>query len=90
MLSLLNHGFVRIELMFMQIIQQAFCLNQFLPSLDKKSFNKHNEYLFTNLIEYVQLHYLTKKQNTSFWKDICLPNIRWSTRKTRNCKNKND
>ena len=52
------------------IIQQAFCLNQFLPSLDKKSFNKHNEYLFTNLIEFVQLHYLTKKQNSSFWKDM--------------------
>jgi tryptophan halogenase len=52
------------------IIQQAFCLNQFLPSLDKKSFNKHNEYLFTNLIEFVQLHYLTKKQNNSFWKDM--------------------
>jgi len=52
------------------IIQQAFCLNQFLPSLDKKSFNKHNDYLFTNLIEFVQLHYLTKRQDTLFWNDM--------------------
>lgn len=52
------------------IIQQAFCLNQFLPSLDKKSFNNHNDYLFTNLMEFVQLHYLTKKQDTLFWKEM--------------------
>lgn len=51
-------------------IQQAFCLNQFLPSLDKKSFNKHNEYLFENLMEFVHAHYLTKRQDTPFWKDV--------------------
>ena len=51
------------------IIQQMFCFISFYPSGDKKTFNRIMEEIFENVSDYVLLHYLIEKDDTSFWKD---------------------
>ena len=52
------------------IIQQMFCFLHFLPAYDMDSCNRKVNNIFDNIFDYVQAHYLTKKENTPFWKEI--------------------
>ena len=54
-------------------IQQAFLLMHRLPNYDENTIDKYNkdiDDILTNLRDFVILHYVTKKDNTQFWKDI--------------------
>jgi len=53
-------------------IQQAFLLMHRLPNYDEKtiaSYNKSFNDIMENIRDFIILHYLTKKDNTSFWRD---------------------
>ena len=52
------------------VIQQMFCFIHFLPSYDSETCNKYVSDIFDNLLDYVQAHYLVKKENTPFWKEV--------------------
>jgi len=52
------------------IIQQMFCFISFLPSYDIDTCNKKINDIFDNIVDYVQAHYLIKKENTPFWKEV--------------------
>jgi len=52
------------------IIQQMFCFIHFLPSYDVDSCNQHINDIFDNIVDYIQAHYLVKKENTPFWKEV--------------------
>ena len=54
-------------------IQQAFLLMHRLPNYDEKTierYNKNVDDIFINIRDFVALHYVTKKDNTEFWKDV--------------------
>jgi tryptophan halogenase len=54
-------------------IQQAFLLMHRLPNYDDKTIEKYNKDvsdILTNIRDFVILHYITKKDNTDFWKDV--------------------
>lgn len=54
-------------------IQQAFLLMHRLPNYDQntiKKYNKDIDDILTNLRDFIILHYITKKNNTEFWKDV--------------------
>jgi tryptophan halogenase len=54
-------------------IQQIFLLMHKLPNYNEKtieSYNKSFEEIMQNIRDIVFLHYITKKRNTNFWKDI--------------------
>ena len=54
-------------------IQQTFLLMHRLPNYDEKTIEKYNKDIndiLTNLRDFIILHYVTKKENTQFWKDI--------------------
>lgn len=54
-------------------IQQAFLLMHRLPNYDEKTIEKYNKDIsdiLINIRDFVILHYVTKKDNTSFWRDI--------------------
>lgn len=51
-------------------IQQMFCFINFLPSYDIDTCNKHVNEIFDNIADYVQSHYLIKREDTPFWKEI--------------------
>jgi hypothetical protein len=54
-------------------IQQAFLLMHRLPNYDEDTIEKYNKDIndiLTNLRDFVILHYITKKDNTQFWRDI--------------------
>jgi tryptophan halogenase len=54
-------------------IQQAFLLMHRLPNYDQATIDNYNKDIsdiLTNLRDFVILHYVTKKDNTQFWKDI--------------------
>ena len=51
-------------------IQQAFMLMNFLPSRDSVSFNDLSIKMFDNIVDYIVAHYLVRKDDTPFWKDI--------------------
>ena len=54
-------------------IQQAFLLMHRLPNYDESTIVKYNKDIgdiLTNLRDFVILHYITKKNNTQFWKDV--------------------
>ena len=51
-------------------IQQMFCFIHYLPSYDYETCNEHVNEIFDNIVDYVQAHYLTKKEDTPFWKEI--------------------
>lgn len=52
------------------VIQQMFCFIHFLPSQDDKSCNRHVNNIFDNIVDYVQSHYLVKREDTPFWKEV--------------------
>lgn len=52
------------------IIQQMFCFINFFPSFDVESCNEHVNNIFDNIIDYVQAHYLVKREDTQFWRDV--------------------
>ena len=47
-----------------------FCFLHFLPAYDVDTCNRKVNNIFDNIFDYVQAHYLTKKENTPFWKEI--------------------
>lgn len=54
-------------------IQQAFLLMHRLPSYDDKvieSYNKSFTNIMENIRDFISLHYVTKKTESQFWKDI--------------------
>ncbi len=54
-------------------IQQSFLLMHKLPNYDEttiKSYNKSFREIMQNIRDIVFLHYITKKRNTDFWKDV--------------------
>lgn len=51
-------------------IQQVFCLINFLPSYDREHYNNLMSKMFDNIIDYILAHYLVRKENTDFWKEI--------------------
>jgi hypothetical protein len=52
------------------VIQQMFCFLHFLPSYGVDRCNDHINQIFDNIVDYIQAHYLVKKENTEFWKQI--------------------
>lgn len=51
-------------------IQQTFCLMNFLSSYDSNHYNDLMIKMFDNMVDYILAHYLVKKENTDFWKEI--------------------
>lgn len=54
-------------------IQMAFLLMHLLPVYDDISINTYNKHvtdIVENIRDFVALHYITKKDNTQFWRDI--------------------
>ena len=54
-------------------IQQSFILMHKLLNYDEKVINSYNKSftdIMENLRDFIVLHYLTKKENTQFWKDV--------------------
>ena len=54
-------------------IQQAFLLMHKLVNYDQKvidSYNRSFTDIMENIRDFISLHYITKKDNTQFWKDI--------------------
>lgn len=52
------------------VIQQMFCFMHFLPSYDEESCNHQVNAIFENIVDYVQAHYLVKREDTPFWKEV--------------------
>ena len=52
------------------VIQQMFCFVNYLPSYDQETCNQEVNNIFDNIVDYVQAHYLTKREDTPFWKHI--------------------
>ena len=54
-------------------IQQVFLLMHRLPNYTDQTINKYNKDIsdiLTNIRDFVILHYVTKKDNTQFWRDM--------------------
>jgi len=51
-------------------IQQSFCLMNFLSSYDFEHYNTLMIKMFDNMVDYILAHYLVRKENTDFWKEI--------------------
>lgn len=54
-------------------IQQIFLLNHYLLDYDEIQIQEYNSKInsiMNNIRDFIVLHYLTKKQNTNFWKDL--------------------
>jgi hypothetical protein len=54
-------------------IQQSFLLMHNLPCYDDKTIDRYNKSfqdLTSNILDFISLHYLVKKDNSKFWKDI--------------------
>jgi len=52
------------------VIQSIGCFMHHLPSWNDEQCNKDIANIFDNISDYVQAHYLTKKENTPFWKEV--------------------
>lgn len=52
------------------VVQQMFCFIHYLPSFSVEDCNSAINKIFDNMVDYVQAHYLTKKEDTKFWKEI--------------------
>ncbi len=52
------------------VILQMFCFMHFLPSYDVDSCNEHVNDIFDNIVDNVQAHYLVKREDTPFWKEV--------------------
>ena len=64
------------------IIQQMFAFLMYLPSDDYKTCNKRVNDIFDNASDFVQAHYLTKKEDTPFWQSVKYDIKRSSTLKS--------
>ena len=51
-------------------IQSMFCFLHHFPSYDRDGCNREINYMFDNIAEYVQAHYLTQREDTPFWRYI--------------------
>jgi len=51
-------------------IQQIRCLCDYLPSQDSKTYNKQMNEMFDNIVDFIQVHYLTQREDTPFWKFV--------------------
>ena len=51
-------------------IQQLYCFIAFYPSNDCKTFNCRINAVFDNIVDYIQAHYLVKRDDTPFWREI--------------------
>ena len=51
-------------------IQQMYCFINYYPSKDGETFNIRMNGIFDNLVDYIQAHYLVKREDTPFWKEI--------------------
>jgi hypothetical protein len=54
-------------------IQQTFLLMHRLPNYDEDTIEKYNKDIndiLTNLRDFIVLHYITKKDNSQFWRDV--------------------
>ena len=52
------------------VIQQMYALVHFLPSNSVDECNEVVDNIFDNIFDYVQAHYLTKREDTPFWKEV--------------------
>lgn len=52
------------------VIQQMFTFIHFLPSFDYNTCNDIVNDIFDNIVDYVQAHYLVKREDTPFWKQV--------------------
>ena len=52
------------------VIQQMYAFVHFLPSNSVDECNEVVNSIFDNIFNYVQAHYLTKREDTSFWKEV--------------------
>lgn len=51
-------------------IQQLYCFIAYYPSNDCKTFNCRINAVFDNTVDYIQAHYLVKRDDTPFWREI--------------------
>ena len=51
-------------------IQSVFAFLGHFPSNSKEQYNQCMADLFDNIVDYVQAHYLTKREDTPFWKEV--------------------
>jgi len=52
------------------VIQQMFAFVHYFPSYSVDECNKVVDDIFDNIFDYVQAHYLTKRDDVLFWRDI--------------------
>lgn len=52
------------------VIQQVSCFMHYLPSMDRETCNRKVNDIFENIVDYVQAHYLTKREDTPFWREV--------------------
>ena len=52
------------------VIQQMFCFMHYLPSYDVDTCNQRVNAIFDNIVDYVQAHYLVKREDTPFWREV--------------------
>lgn len=52
------------------IIQQVRCLCEYLPSEDSSKYNDLMTEMFDNIVDFIQAHYLTQREDSNFWKEI--------------------
>jgi tryptophan halogenase len=51
-------------------IQQIRCLCTLIASGDSETYNYHMNSTFNNIFDFIQAHYITKREDTSFWKEV--------------------
>ena len=51
-------------------IQSVFAFIAHFPSNSREQYNKVVSDIFDNIVDYVQSHYLVKREDTPFWKDV--------------------
>jgi tryptophan halogenase len=68
----LSHGFVEpLEASsFGHVIKGMACFLNHLPSYDYLQCNKEINDIFENISDYIQAHYICKKNNTPFWSEL--------------------
>ena len=52
------------------VVQQMFAFVHYFPSYSVDECNEVVDDIFDNIFDYVQAHYLVKKQDTLFWRDV--------------------
>ena len=52
------------------VVQQMFAFIHYYPSYSIDECNQVVNDIFDNIFDYVQAHYLTKREDTPFWRDI--------------------